>query len=150
MPRLKTFFRLPLRDKTAFARAWIYLVAAKLGIRFLGLARTLRLLAPPVPAVPAQTEWPGAARWLHVATRYWPDGNNCLGRSVALLGLLRRAGIAAELHIGIRPAPDFEAHAWVELDSRPLNDAPDVAMRWKRFETPIHALRGRDRESNFR
>jgi hypothetical protein len=121
MPRLKTFLRLGRRDRMAFARAWSYLAAAKLGIRFLGLSRTLRLVAPPALAVPAQAEWPDAARWLHVATRYWPDGNNCLGRSVALLGLLRRAGIAAELHIGVRPPPDFEAHAWIELDGRPLN-----------------------------
>ena len=43
-------------------------------------------------------------------------------------------GIAAELRVGIgKTAPQLEAHAWVEVDGAPLNDAADVAARYPPF-----------------
>ncbi len=46
----------------------------------------------------------------------------CLQRSAACVCLLRRQGASAELVLGVRTFP-FEAHAWVELDGRVLNDS---------------------------
>jgi hypothetical protein len=130
--RLKKLFVLSPRDKAALLRAWLYLVAAKLGLRFLGLARTLSILAP---TNSAGGGWPRAASWLPTAVRYCPGGSHCLGRSVALLALLRRGGVAAELRIGVRKLePDVEAHAWVEVNGVPVNDAQDVARRYNTFE----------------
>lgn len=45
----------------------------------------------------------------------------CLGRSLVLLRLLAARGAAGELVISAVPrAPALDAHAWIELDGRPL------------------------------
>jgi hypothetical protein len=41
-------------------------------------------------------------------------------RSLVLTGLLARRGIESKLIVAVRPGSDFAAHAWVELDGRPL------------------------------
>jgi len=45
----------------------------------------------------------------------------CLQRSAATVHLLRKAGIAAEMVIGIQPCP-VRAHAWVEVAGRVVGD----------------------------
>jgi hypothetical protein len=49
-----------------------------------------------------------------------PDDPRCLARSLVLIELLARRGIAATLVIGTSPSSDFSAHAWVELDGEAL------------------------------
>jgi Transglutaminase-like superfamily len=49
-----------------------------------------------------------------------PTDSRCLVRSVVLMALLARRGIASSLVIGVRPGEEFEAHAWVERDGQPL------------------------------
>jgi hypothetical protein len=49
-----------------------------------------------------------------------PGDTRCLRRSLVLVQLLARRGIAAELVIGTRTDPDFLAHAWVEHDGEPV------------------------------
>jgi hypothetical protein len=50
-----------------------------------------------------------------------PTDSRCLMRSLVLTVLLNRRGIATDLVIGVRTLDDeFGAHAWVELDGRPL------------------------------
>jgi hypothetical protein len=49
-----------------------------------------------------------------------PWDSRCLVRSLVLLNMLSRRGIAATLVIGVRPGGTFEAHAWVEWEDRPL------------------------------
>jgi hypothetical protein len=49
-----------------------------------------------------------------------PFDSRCLIRSLVLTRLLARRGIASVFVIGVRSAPDFAAHAWVELDGLPL------------------------------
>jgi hypothetical protein len=64
------------------------------GVRFAnGVVRTLRLL---------------------------PTDGRCLMRSLVLLAMLARRGIATRLVIGVSPAPTFTAHAWIELDGQAL------------------------------
>jgi hypothetical protein len=54
--------------------------------------------------------------------------------------MLRRQGIHGELHIGARKQGGrFEAHAWVELDGRILNDDVGVHQHYARFDAPIAA-----------
>ncbi|HEV3089034.1 MAG TPA: lasso peptide biosynthesis B2 protein [Candidatus Elarobacter sp.] len=58
-------------------------------------------------------------------SRQAPD--DCLARSLALFRFLRLAGVPAAHVIGVRRIP-FEAHAWVEVDGRPvLDDSPSRA-----------------------
>jgi len=49
-----------------------------------------------------------------------PTDSRCLVRSVVLMALLARRGIASALVIGVRPGTRFEAHAWIERDGQPL------------------------------
>jgi hypothetical protein len=49
-----------------------------------------------------------------------PTDSRCLVRSVVLMSLLARRGIATALVIGVKPGTEFEAHAWVERDGWPL------------------------------
>jgi hypothetical protein len=52
--------------------------------------------------------------------RRLPGDTRCLTRSLVLLSMLARRGIGGTLVIGVRAAPSFGAHAWIELDGRAL------------------------------
>ena len=49
-----------------------------------------------------------------------PTDTRCLAKSLVLMALLARRGIASALVIGVRPGSDFGAHAWVEREGMPL------------------------------
>jgi transglutaminase superfamily protein len=49
-----------------------------------------------------------------------PADSRCLARSLVLLGLLARRGVASTLVIGVRTEPAFAAHAWIECDGEAL------------------------------
>jgi hypothetical protein len=49
-----------------------------------------------------------------------PGDSRCLTRSLVVLAMLARRGIAVRLILAARPAPTFAAHAWVERSGRPL------------------------------
>jgi hypothetical protein len=51
-----------------------------------------------------------------------PRGSRCLTRSLVLLSLLARRGVAVGLVIAVQPSahPSLDAHAWVEVDGSPL------------------------------
>jgi hypothetical protein len=52
-----------------------------------------------------------------------PFDSRCLMRSLVLLALLARRGVAGSLVIAVRPSDELaalDAHAWVELDGRAL------------------------------
>jgi hypothetical protein len=55
---------------------------------------------------------------------YWKEVL-CLQRSAVTACLLKHYGVAAQLVIGAQQMP-FKAHAWVEVDSRVVNDKPYV------------------------
>jgi hypothetical protein len=63
-------------------------------------------------------------RAYYALRRGFRQGNtarDCLFRSIALVAVLHRRGVRADLCIGVTDLP-FTAHAWVEWDSRVLND----------------------------
>ncbi|MEY2400404.1 MAG: hypothetical protein QOJ08_515 [Ilumatobacteraceae bacterium] len=70
-------------------------------------------------------------------------GALCLGRSLLLWYLLRRRGMDAELVVGAKSPVDDQwmAHAWVELDSRPVNDIADVREQYLSFDLYLPRLR---------
>jgi Transglutaminase-like superfamily len=72
---------------------------------------------------PQATSLPEArhlARTVSLTLTLLPNDARCLVRSIVLIELLARRGLAATLVIGTNSAPDFSAHAWVELDGEPL------------------------------
>jgi len=55
----------------------------------------------------------------------------CLERSLTGQRMLRKRGIDAELKIGVqKQGPELEAHAWLELDGRPLNEPEAIGKRY--------------------
>ncbi len=55
-----------------------------------------------------------------------PIDSRCLMRSLVLARMLSRRGVGATLVVGVRVAPDFGAHAWVEYRGRALLPPLDV------------------------
>ena len=67
-----------------------------------------------------------------------PFRGNCLSRSLILCWLLRRRAIQCELRIGVdRDVAEFRAHAWVEVNGRPLNAGGGVRKQYAAFEDPL-------------
>ncbi len=140
MRKLRIFLALGSRERRAFLRAWTGLCLAKLGLAVMGLPRALRLMARPAKPDRGVCDSRLEVKWNAIAARYVPGGASCLVRSVALLGVLRRRGIAAELRIGVGAAsPALEAHAWVEVGGVPINDSDDVTTRYRPFSAPSPA-----------
>jgi hypothetical protein len=89
-----------------------------------GTLRTLR--GEPAPAPPVQLDprtYGEALRMGSVAARVCrplPIDSRCLMQSLVLTSLLSRRGVGSSLVIGVRSGESFGAHAWVELDGRPL------------------------------
>jgi Transglutaminase-like superfamily len=52
--------------------------------------------------------------------RLLPTDSRCLVQSLVLTRMLARRGVYAKLVIGVRPAPSFGAHAWVEVNGEPV------------------------------
>lgn len=55
------------------------------------------------------------------AAAFYPRRALCLEQSMTLFVLLRRRGVPADLRVGIQTLP-FSAHAWVEVDGKPINE----------------------------
>jgi hypothetical protein len=121
----------------------------EIGLRFFGFRRWKRLIekfslssrVPPSLPADAQRE-PAlrAVRAVRSVELHGPTKPNCLERSMTLWWLLRRDGIEGELHIGARKQDGrFEAHAWVELGGKVLNDDVEVHQHYARFDAPIAA-----------
>jgi Transglutaminase-like superfamily len=55
-----------------------------------------------------------------------PTDSRCLVRSLVLTRLLAKRGIGSAFVIGVRPAPNFHAHAWIESNGVPLLSPLDV------------------------
>jgi hypothetical protein len=53
----------------------------------------------------------------------------CLQRSAATACLLKQYGFKAEMVMGAQHMP-FKAHAWVEVNGRPVNDATHAPERY--------------------
>lgn len=49
-----------------------------------------------------------------------PTDSRCLVRSLVLLALLERRGVAGTLVIGVCTEPEFAAHAWIECEGDEL------------------------------
>jgi hypothetical protein len=76
-----------------------------------------------------------------------PADSRCLARSLVLTALLARRGIPSTLIIGVRGAPDFRGHAWVEYDGMPLlRDEESTFRRLVEFK-PDGSVNGNIRDA---
>jgi len=95
---------------------------ARLGLRWLGLRRTARLVRRIVRVIGRATprgQPLEVARRVATVAAFFPGRAVCLEQSVALYLVLRRFGHPAALRIGVQALP-FVAHAWIEIDGAPL------------------------------
>jgi hypothetical protein len=109
--------------RVGLVRCFSLIAATRISLRLLGFRRTARAAGwlgrrgrrRPVPlGSPLE-----AARAVATAAAFFPGRAVCLEQAVVLFIVLRRRGHPAALRIGVQPYP-FQAHAWIELDGRPL------------------------------
>ena len=62
---------------------------------------------------------------VNYACIWYPKQVLCLQRSFITTYLLRRRGVAAHMVLGAQKIP-FQAHAWVEVNGRAVNERSDV------------------------
>jgi len=118
----------------------VALVSTQLLLRFLRFVKTRRLLRSLPPTSRQQVVVDEFADRLVRVSHSRPVvalGVDCVAESLVLEAALRRFGLEPALRIGLDPASPNKAHAWVELDGRPLNDKPDVESRWAAFGDEI-------------
>ena len=79
--------------------------------------------------VNSKTDRPGIIDRVCIAVNYacvwYPKQALCLQRSFVTTYLLRKHGVAAQMVLGAQKLP-FKAHAWVEVDARPVNERSKV------------------------
>ena len=145
-PRLARLRGLSGSQWWSIAVSVVLLAPIQLMLKTRGLKRTAGFLAArsdrPLAVADRETAVSMAEAVSLVAGRK-VVGALCLGRSLLLWFLLRRRGMDAQLVIGAKAPVDdsWIAHAWVELDSRPINDADDVRERYGSFGLDLPRLR---------
>lgn len=137
--KISRLLSLPRAERRVLLQALLLLPLFWAGLRALGLPR-LHAWATSSSARASRTnptpQVIGAL--VAIAGNHQPFPSTCLTRSLLLVWLLGRRGMRADLRIGVRMLDGrLDAHAWVECDGRPLNDAPDVAERFAAFEGPL-------------
>jgi hypothetical protein len=119
--RLRTFLRLPPADRTLAVRAAGWLVLARVALWTLPFARVQAMATRFGERRRSVGVAPGRLAWTVETTARSIPGATCLTQALAAHVMLSRAGEHPSLHIGV--ATDrgaFEAHAWLELNGRPL------------------------------
>lgn len=136
---------LPRSEQRLLVLALVVLPPIGLGLRLLGLRRMQALLSTwPLKKSQVASEERiftvarAQGRLVQVAARHGLYRPTCLPQSVTLWWLLRCQGIETNLRLGVKPgANGLEAHAWVELQGQPLNDAWDVHQHFSPFNRAI-------------
>jgi len=148
MRKLKTFLRLRREERLVVMKSLLLLPLITLLLRAIGLARCWALLRWTAGGrtngvARGDPAWRGrTVQLVDVAARNLPWQPSCLPRSLVLWFLLRRRGVPAELRIGVQKFQhQLKAHAWVEVDHRVVNDAPDIAAEYPPFPSIAEALR---------
>jgi hypothetical protein len=115
------------RERRALARAAFLIWTIQIGLALLPFRHVLRAvgrLAKPAGSGPgsgagsSQFDKDLAVWSVEAASRRLLSRNPCLPKALAVLTLFRRAGIDAELRIGVAREGDdpMRAHAWVESE----------------------------------
>lgn len=131
------------RRRRADAGVGLWLRGVHLLIRTIGFGRVLRLLSLAAPGY-ARADRPSAAevgRLKRAVLRHsrgsWLVDGDCKSEAVTAFVLLRRRGLAATLHIGVREHP-LALHAWTDSAGVCV---PDADPRGHSF-TPVLVIDG--------
>ena len=115
----------------------ITIAATDMSLRLLGFGRTLRVArffggrrqGDAAEAVR------GTLKNVIMATAFYPGRSKCLEQAVASYVLLRRMGVPVQIRLGVQPYP-FYAHAWLEMDGKPLTESEEVIARFALLPDP--------------
>ena len=145
---LRRFLQLSRQQKRIVLVAAGTLLATRIGLRIFGFRTYWRFLGSfgrgPAEKF-ASGESIGKARAIATlqssAERHLFFLPNCLERSLVLQWMLRREGIAANMRIGGRKqGARFEAHAWVEVNGTPVENASSDGTAFVPFDSVHSAL----------
>lgn len=119
-------------------KSLLLLAASDISLRVLGFARTVRLARFLGGHRDADVADHVIRQTLHniiVATALYPGRSKCLEQTVASFVLLRRRGARVQMRLGVQPYPFF-AHAWLEMNGRPLTESEEVVSRFALLPDP--------------
>lgn len=137
MTRWAKFRALPRSERRTLLAAMAWLPLSGLVLRAFGLRRLqawLRRCAAPSDGRLSRDEINRVAALVELAAARNPFPSTCLTRSLLLLWMLRRRGVASELRIGVRlSAGILNAHAWIEWRGMPINDRSNVGEQFAAF-----------------
>jgi hypothetical protein len=129
LARLLSFSRLPAEERRLALRALTWLVAVRIGLAVLAFTRVRSLTEGSLRRdIAPRDEWPAMVRRAVMRASRSLPGTTCLAQSLVAERLLRAAGHAAQLSIGVAPEvidgtkpgvarpgrTSLDAHAWVE------------------------------------
>lgn len=125
------FRALTSQERRLLLHGGCLLPAVAVGLRLTGFAAVRKwALAPPRARRGKRLDPERIASLLAIANGRLPAPASCLVRSLALARLLRLEGWDASLQFGVRREHSaLEAHAWVEVGGRPVNDDGKGAYR---------------------
>ena len=137
--------------RSLFWRAATLLPLTRLSLRLRGFKKTKAELQKKLPPNSTQgmvkqsspeTEQK-TCRMVRAGAQYGVGRPSCLEESLVLWYLLQRQNIAAHLRIGVRKlSQEFEAHAWVEFEGTPLNQADSLHEHYAAFEGEFSDVSG--------
>ncbi|MBP8273969.1 MAG: lasso peptide biosynthesis B2 protein [Acidobacteria bacterium] len=136
--RWQQWRRLSAAERIAFAQASAMVPLMALTVRVVGFKRLHAWIERTSTAGPTLAPEAQSLRRcvvsVHRTGRYAPYRGNCLSQSLTLIWLLRRHGLRPTLRLGVKVSDaKLDAHAWVELNGRVLNDTQDVHTRFTPF-----------------
>ena len=134
MRSLRKLFQLSRTELWLLAQAVVLLSTVRVALKFVTITR-LRRVADRTSRSNASTrlslrkdqksdELPeNVARMVRLAAERGPIEAKCLEQSLVLSWLLRRRGVDARILFGARKQDaQMEAHAWVEIDGKAINE----------------------------
>ena len=141
--RLKKFQALSKTEKKTFIYAFFTLPIIRLRLRIWGAEKSLARLRR-LPVTPRQggcdtsIDPVRTSRLINRAARIVFRRESCLERSIMLWHVLRRKGIKSDIKIGVSTGrPGLQAHAWVEIDGKAINEIPHVKKKFAAFDSPF-------------
>jgi hypothetical protein len=124
--------RLGPGDWRLLAEATVHLVGLRAALRVVPVRRLAAWCGRVRPAAETgDVDVDRVVRLVEAAARRVPR-SACLTRSLTLTRMLAVRGVATDLKMGARAEQGLmTAHAWVEREGLPLNDASDVGRRYE-------------------
>ncbi|HJX26490.1 MAG TPA: lasso peptide biosynthesis B2 protein [Thermoanaerobaculia bacterium] len=140
MSRIAAWFDCARPERRLLVAAWLLLLAVWAALRCMSLPRVQALLHRVSrsrlagSAIAAER----LARLVRTAARCQPWKVSCLERSLVLQAILSGSGSPPQLKIGVRRDGEaLQAHAWVEIEGRPVGEAPDISEHFQPFSQPL-------------